>query len=113
VHAGSSAPGAIEVAAKGDRFVVAYGKDALHDALAGGAELGDSTPYKTAAGLLDGAKPSLFLDTPQLVDLIGSASGNDPDFQKAKPTLDAFGPAAAGGKTEGDAARVKVAVSVP
>jgi hypothetical protein len=113
VDAGASMPGAIAVAAKDDTFVVALGKGALRDALAGGSKLGDSAPYKTAAGLLDGAKPSLFLDTPQVVKLIGSVAGSDPDFQKAKPTLEAFGPAAAGGKFEGDAARVKIAVSVP
>jgi hypothetical protein len=113
VKPGSSMPGAIEIASKGDMFVVAYGKGALGEALAGGSKLGDSAPYKTAAGLLDGAKPSLFLDTPQVVKLIGAFAGNDPDFQKAKPTLQAFGPAAAGAKHEGDAERVKIAVSVP
>jgi hypothetical protein len=112
VDAGS-APHPLEVAAKDDKFVVAYGKDALRDALAGGGRLGDSDAYKTAAGLLGGAKPSLFLDTPQLVKLIGAASGTDPGFQKAKPTLDAFGPAAAGGSSEGDVMRIKVAVAVP
>jgi hypothetical protein len=113
VHAGSKLPGAVEIAAKDDTFVIAYGKDALRDALAGGDQLGDSAPYKAAAGLLDGAKPSLFLDTPQVVKLIGSLAGGDPDFQKAKPTLDAFGPAAAGAKREGGTTRVKLAVSVP
>jgi Protein of unknown function (DUF3352) len=108
-----SLPTAVQVAAKDDKFVIAYGRDALADAFAGGAPLGDSAPFKTAAGLLDGAKPSLFLDTPQVVKLFGSLAGNDDDFAKAKPTLDAFGPAAAGVTSEGDVTRVKAAVAVP
>jgi hypothetical protein len=106
-------PAGIQVAAKDDKFVVAYGKDALADALGGGSALGDSEPFKTAAGLLDGAKPSLFLDTPQVVKLLSSVTGDDKDFQKAKPTLDVFGPAAAGVSSDGDVTRLKVAVAVP
>jgi hypothetical protein len=108
-----SLPDAIEVAAKDDKFVIAYGHAALKDALAGGAPLGDTAPFKTAAGLLGGAKPSLFLDTPQVVTLLASRAGSDPRFVKAKPTLDAFGPAAAAVSSEGDVTRVKIAVAVP
>jgi hypothetical protein len=107
------APAGIQVAAKGDKFVIAYGKDALADALDPSSTLGDSEPFKTAAGLLDGAKPSLFLDTPQVVKLVSSVAGDDKDFVKAKPTLDAFGPAAAGLSSEGDVTHLKIAVAVP
>ena len=113
VDIGGPAAGGIQVAAKDDKFVVAYGKDALADALSPSSQLGDSEPFKTAAGLLDGAKPSLFLDTPQVVKLLSSLAGDDKDFLKAKPTLDVFGPAAAGLSSEGDVTRLKVAVSVP
>jgi hypothetical protein len=113
VKIGGPLTGGIDVATKDDKFVIAYGKDALKDALGGGDSLGDSAPYKTAAGLLDGAKPSLFLDTPQVVKLIGTFAGDDEDFAKAKPTLDAFGPAAAGVTRDGDVTRLKAAVAVP
>jgi hypothetical protein len=106
-------PAGIQVAAKDDKFVIAYGKGALADALDPSSALGDSEPFKTAAGLLDGAKPSLFLDTPQVVKLVSSLAGNDKDFLKAKPTLDAFGPAAAGLSSDGDVTRLKIAVAVP
>jgi hypothetical protein len=112
IEAGS-APDGIQIAAKGDRFVIAYGRDALKDALAPSAPLGGTAPFKTAAGLLGAAKPSLFLDTPQVVKLIGALAGGDPGFAKAKPTLEAFGPAAAGVSSGGDVTRLKVAVSVP
>jgi hypothetical protein len=106
-------PAAIQVAAKDDKFVIAYGKDALADALDASSTLGDSEPFKTAASLLGGAKPSLFLDTPQVVKLLSSVVGDDKDFQKAKPTLDAFGPAAAGISSDSDVTRLKIAVAVP
>ncbi len=113
VDVGGPAPDGIQVAAKDDKFVVAYGKDALADALNPSDKLGDSEPFKTAAGLLDGAKPSLFLDTPGLVKFLSAVAGDDKDFAKAKPTLDAFGPAAAGMSSDGDVTRLKVAVAVP
>jgi Protein of unknown function (DUF3352) len=106
-------PAGIQVAAKDDKFVIAYGKDALSDALDPSSTLGDSEPFKTAAGLLDGAKPSLFLDTPQVVKLASAVAGDDKDFLKAKPTLEVFGPAAAGMSSDGDVTRLKIAVAVP
>jgi hypothetical protein len=113
IDVGGPIAGGIKVASKDDKFVIAYGSSALKDALDGGDTLGDSDPFKTAAGLLDGAKPSLFLDTPQVVKLVGSFAGSDEDFAKAKPTLDAFGPAAAGVTRDGDVTRLKAAVAVP
>ncbi|MCW2985620.1 MAG: hypothetical protein JWR63_3190 [Conexibacter sp.] len=114
VAVGGPAAGGLQVAAKDDKFVVAYGADALKDALAGGgAALGGSAPFKTAASLLGDAKPSLFLDTPQVVELLSSVVGDDQGFRKAKPTLDTFGPAAAGVSSDGDVTRLKAAVSVP
>lgn len=106
--------GAIDIAAKDDKFAIAIGSGALRDALSGGDELGSTAPYKTAAGLLGGdTKPSLFLDTPQVVTLLSSFAGNDAKWAKAKPTLSTFGPAAAGlSKTDG-AIHLKAAVSVP
>lgn len=110
---GGPLPGGIQVASKDDKFVIAYGSGVLEDALGGADPLGDSEPFKTAAGLLEGAKPSVFLDTPQVVKLLGTFAGSDEDFAKAKPTLDAFGPAAAGVTQDGDVTRLKAAVAVP
>jgi hypothetical protein len=102
----------IEVAAKDDKFVVALGHAALTAALAGGGHLGDTGAYKSATQLLDGVKPSFFLDTPAAVKLLDSFVGAKPGFQKAKPTLDVFGPAAAGMTRKGDVTHVKVAVAI-
>lgn len=105
--------GGIQIAAKDDRFAIAIGRGALIDALAADETLGSTEAYKTAAGLLDGAKPSFFLNTPKAVDLAEAMSAGDADFQKAKPTLDALGPAAAGGESEDDVTHVKMGISVP
>jgi Protein of unknown function (DUF3352) len=113
VDVGGPLAGGLQVASKDDKFVIAYGPGVLKDALDGGDALGDSDPFKTAAGLLEGAKPSFFLDTPQVVKLLGAFAGSDKDFAKAKPTLDAFGPAAAGMSKDGDVTRLKAAVAVP
>lgn len=103
----------VQIAAKGDKFVIALGSGALAAALrGGGTSLGDTGAFKTAAGLLGGAKPSFFLDTPVAVKLLESFAGGQPDFQKAKPTLDVFGPAAAGLTRQGDVTHLKAAVAI-
>ena len=101
--------GAIDVAAKDDKFVVAIGSGAAKDALSPAALAGRPDPYRTAAGLLGDTKPSLFLDTPQVVTLLSSFAGNDAEWAKAKPTLDTFGPAAAGLTKTDDAVHLKAA----
>jgi hypothetical protein len=103
----------LEIAAKDDKFVVALGNGALEAALGGGGQrLGDTGAYKSAVGLLEGVKPSLFLDTPSAVKVLESFAGDRPRFRRAKPTLDVFGPAAAGLERRGDVTHVKVAVGI-
>jgi hypothetical protein len=113
IDAGSSLPSKIEVATKDDKFAIAIGPGALHDALSPPSHLGDSDPFRAAASLLGNTKPSIFLDIPQVTKLLSSLAGNDEHFRKAKPTLEAFGPAAAGLSSSGDVTRLKAAVSVP
>jgi hypothetical protein len=103
----------VQIAAKGDKFVIALGRGALAATLrGGGGTLGETGAFKSAAGLLEGAKPSFFLDTPAAVKLLESFAGGKPDFQKAKPTLDAFGPAAAGLVRQGEVTHLKAAVAI-
>jgi hypothetical protein len=106
-------PASIQVAAKDDKFVVAYGKGALADALGGGAKLGDSAAFKTAAGLLDDAKPSVFIDTPQAIKLLESLQGTNKQFAKLGPVLEKLGPAAAGLASKDGVIHLKAAVAVP
>jgi Protein of unknown function (DUF3352) len=94
---------AVHVALAGDRFVVAIGgKDVLDQAISPGQQLGSSPAFTAAAGKLgNGLRPSFYLDFTQVTKLIESFAGTNPDFQKAKPYLDAFGAIVAGAKSEG------------
>jgi len=102
----------IDIAAKDDRFVVAFGEDALRAALGGGAQLGQSPAFTQAAGLLGGPKPSLFLNTPSAVALLGAFAGSAPGFRNATPTLDALGPLVAGGEDRDGVTHAEVAIAV-
>jgi hypothetical protein len=103
----------LEIAAKDDTFVIALGHEALTAALGGGGQtLGDTDAYKTASGVLGGDKPSLFLDTPKVVALIGGVATDQAKFAEAKKSLDAFGPGAASVTSDGDVLRIKAAVEV-
>jgi hypothetical protein len=106
------APGPIAVAAKDDKFVVAYGTGALAAALDPGGKLGDSAAYADGKDAINGAAPSFFLDVPQVVALLKSAAGSSPGFAKAEATLDALGPLAVGSSRDGDTQHVQVGIKV-
>jgi hypothetical protein len=82
----------------GSRFVIAYGDRAFRDALHPSSTLSSSANFKTASGLLGGsAKPSFYLDFQTLTRFISLLAGDDKDFAKAKPYLDAFTAVIGGG----------------
>lgn len=90
----------VAVVAAGDRFVVAVGKGALHDALAPAKTLASTSAFTQAAGRLGGSyRPALFVDLARLSGLLDSGAS-------AKPALGAFGALVAGAKREGDVIRV-------
>jgi hypothetical protein len=92
----------IYVALAGERFVVAYGRQALSEAIQPGATLGSSAEFKTAAGKLGGGvRPSIFLSLHQVTELLAVVSSGDPSFAQAQRYLDAFGAVVAGSKDEG------------
>jgi hypothetical protein len=94
---------AVRVALAGDRFVVAVGsKGMLAKAIAPGRQLGSAPAFTAAAGKLgNGLRPSFYLDFTQVSSLIAGFAGDQADFQKAKPYLDAFGAIVAGARDEG------------
>lgn len=103
----------IEIALKGDKFVIAVGNDALEDALEPADTLGNTDTYKDATSQLpNGSDPSLFLDIPQIVDLAGNLSGNDPGFREVKTYVDAFGALVAGVRTVNGSPVTQVAVGI-
>jgi hypothetical protein len=110
--AAQGVPLPIRVQADGDRFTVAVGAR-TPAALRDGTKLADDAAFKDAAGLLtDGVRPSFFLDVPQVVALVGAVAGGDPQFDQVRPFLDAYGPAAAGTRRDGDLTRGQLGVRI-
>jgi len=109
--------GAFEVlvGVKDDRFVVGVNPTLIRTVLAdrGGDRLADDPAFKSAASKLgDGIRPSFFLDVPAVVDFIEQAVGDEPDFRKVKPYLDAFSAIVAGGERDGDVNRGRLVIGV-
>ena len=111
---GGQIPLPVHIAAAGDRFIIAVTDKALEAVLEPTAKLGDSAPFKAAAGKLDdGIKPSFFLDfepVRALVDGTGQVQGEE--AEKARRVLEHLTTLAAGGKKEGDVQRGRLVVGV-
>jgi hypothetical protein len=106
-------PKPIVFARGSDKAVIAYGAEAASEALEPSDTLADSETYHEAESLLgDDIEPSFLLSVPPIVTLAGEASAGDPDFEKAKPYLDAFGTTAIGGEVSGDRAHSRAVVGL-
>jgi hypothetical protein len=94
----------LQIGLAGSRFIVAYGKTALRDAIKPSSTLGSKPAFRGASGLLGAtAKPSFYLDFRTVTRFIGLVAGNSAGYAKAKPYLDAFTSVVGGGvdgKTE-------------
>lgn len=103
----------LEIGLAGDELVVAYGRDAARAAVSGSDRLGDSPAYDAAKKALGGdTDPVLFLDTTKVVGLLSGVAGSNAELGKAKATLDALGPLAAGASRDGEVQRFKLGVQV-
>ena len=97
----------------GDKFVAAVGRTALEGALKPSSTLGSDAEFKAASGKLGGLAPALYLELQPILRLAESTGAtDDPDYQKAKPYLEAFTWLIAGSKRDGDVARGKVFLGV-
>lgn len=100
------APKPIVMARGSERVVIAYGAAAASEAFALVGTLADGDVYGEAGELLgDGFEPSFLLAMPAVVALAQSASAGDPDWEEARPYLEAFSVLAAGARVEDDRAR--------
>ena len=103
----------LELAAAGDRFVIAIGPGALAKALHPGEQLADTAKFQSAQKRLgDDLKAGLYLDLPQLGDLL-ARSGDGPGGALLAGVLRRMSQLAAGGTQDGDTSRVRIAVGVP
>ena len=105
-------PKPLVVALAGDRAVLAFGEDAARDGLEPGDTLGDSDLFATAEDALGGLPPSFVLDGAVATKLLAGAAGDDPDFAKAEPYLEALGVIASGAEKKGEDVRQRFAARV-
>ena len=107
-------PFAVFIAGSDERVSIGLNPKALSDVAAPTDKLGDAGSFDSASSALgDGIRPSVLVDFPTVVQLLeGIGLGNNPDYKKAKPYLDAIGVISAGGKHEGDTSKARLAVGL-
>ena len=99
------APVGAQVAVQDGRFVAAAGDVTVDEALSPDETLEDSDRFSTAREALgEDLTPSFFLDFAPVLELIESTgqATSDPDYQAAKPYLDALDYVVAGSQLDGD-----------
>jgi len=112
-RAGAPAPQPVVAAFSAERVVIAYGVEAAAAALSPREKLADGETFGEARALLgDGIEPGFVLSMPAVVELVAAMSAGDPDFEKARPYLDAFTVIASGGSIEDDRGRSRVAAGL-
>ncbi len=109
----SGAPIGAEVAVEDGKVVVAGGGATVDDVVNASDTLDGSDRFNAAKDALgDGETPSFFLDFAPIVSLVESSGATDPDYQAAKPYLDALDYFVAGGKLDGDRATGSLVLGV-
>ena len=83
-------PKPIVLARSSERVVIAYGGDAAKAAFSPSSKLGDSELYGAATDALGDVDPALLLSMPAVVKLVEASGSTDPEFEQAKPYLDAY-----------------------
>ncbi len=84
-------PAPVYVAARGNKVVVAYGKNGVARALNPPGQLSSSQAYKDAQAAIGGGKPAFLISMPAIVQLAQNfGASNNPGFQQALPYLKAF-----------------------
>lgn len=106
------APQPVVIARSDDRVVVTYGEEAATQALSPDEKLGDSELYGRTEDVLGDVEPSFLLSMAPLLSLVETSASADPDWQQAKPYVEAFDIVASGGGTDGEHARVRVAAGL-
>ena len=111
----AGAPVGAEVAVQDGKFVVAVGGATVADVLSPSETLGDSDRFAEASGSLgDDVTPSFFLDFAPILSLAESTgqASSDPDYQMAKPYLDALDYFVAGSKVDGDRSTASIVLGI-
>jgi hypothetical protein len=111
VRSGRGRP--VLIAAAGGRFVVAFGRSALVDALATRGRLRDVPAFRAAAAKLGGGyATSFWLNVPVLRRLAQRYARDDRRAAQFAQPLGAFGASTAGVERDGDVTRLRLRVPV-
>ena len=112
----TEAPQPFEVAQQGDKIAIAYGTGSAQQVLGGGAaggQLSTTPAFAAAAGKLESLGVDLFLSFPTVFQFAESqGASQDPEFQQAKPYIDALDYLAIGSGDEDDRAQVRFIVGL-
>jgi hypothetical protein len=109
-----SIPKPIVIARSDKKVVGAYGMEAAKAALNPQSKLEDSDTWSAATDALgvDDMQPGMFVAMPPILSLVESSGESDPDYQKAKPYLEAYDVFAIGTKTSDGGGRVRFAAGL-
>jgi Protein of unknown function (DUF3352) len=108
-------PQPVVVATANDRVAIGYGLRATTTALQGSGEtLGASSAFKEAKDALGGTPMGGFVDGPAALRLVEGLipTGEEAEFDEAKPYLEKISYVAIGGEPSGDLAKAKLIVGV-
>jgi hypothetical protein len=111
----AGAPVGAEVGLQDGKVVLAVGADTIDDVVSPSETLDGSDRFNAATDALgDGVTPSFFLDFAPVISLIESTgqATQDPDYQSAKPYLDALDYLVSGSKVDGDRSTASIVLGV-
>jgi len=93
--------------------VVGYGAGSAEASLSPAQPLSDSPTFTSAHGQISSLGTDLFLDLPSIFALAESSGAkSDPQYQQAKPYLDALNYVVTGSGTSGDKAEFKAVLGL-
>ena len=103
----------VDIIQRDDKLVIGYGPNAAAQALEGGDTLSGTAAFTSAKDRLSDLGVDAFLSFAPVFQLAESAgAGDDPDYQQAKPYIDALDYVAVGSGDEDDRALVKFVIGL-
>jgi len=101
-------PKPIVIARSSERVVIAFGGEAAKAAFSPSSTLGDSEVYSAAKESLGDVEPALLLSMPAVVKLAEASGAAGPEFEQARPYLDAYDVIAYGFEGDDDGGRFRL-----
>jgi Protein of unknown function (DUF3352) len=108
-----SIPQPVEIAQQGDKLVIGYGAGSAEASLTPAQTLADSPTFTQAHDQVSSLGTDLFVSLQPIFSLAESSGAkSDPDFQQAKPYLDALSYVVTGSGSSGDKADFKAVLGL-